>query len=69
MVKMLVRHGNSFALILDKPLLDLLKVDPTKPLALSTSDGKTLLVAPASAEETRATRRARMRGRSKRRDR
>ena len=30
MIKMLVRHGNSFALILDKPVLELLNIDLEK---------------------------------------
>jgi antitoxin component of MazEF toxin-antitoxin module len=48
MIKMLVRHGNSFALILDKPVLELLNVDPARPVAVSTADGKSLLIAPLS---------------------
>ena len=37
---MLVRHGNSFALILDKPVLEILNVDPDRPVAISTTDEK-----------------------------
>jgi antitoxin MazE len=46
MVKRLTRHGNSLALVIDKPILDLLKIDPETPLELST-DGRRLIVAPA----------------------
>ena len=48
MTKMLTKHGNSYALILDKPLLDLLNITPETPLNIST-DGKTLFVGPTSA--------------------
>ena len=49
MVKKLVQHGNSAALILDKPILDLinLKVDT---LLEITTDGKNLLISPQSDE-------------------
>ncbi|PYI79819.1 MAG: AbrB family transcriptional regulator [Verrucomicrobia bacterium] len=67
MIKMLVRHGNSFALILDKPVLELLNVDPARPVALSTTDGKSLLVAPLSSAEKRNAKRARPRQRPRRR--
>ena len=46
MVKTLTKHGNSYALIIDKPILDLLKISPDTPLELTT-DGKSLTVAPA----------------------
>ena len=66
MIKMLVRHGNSFALILDKPVLELLKVDPARPVAISTTDGKSLLVAPLSGAERRTAKRTRPRQRPRR---
>lgn len=46
MIKKLTKHGNSWALIIDKPVLDLLKIGPETPLEIST-DGQTLLVTPA----------------------
>jgi antitoxin component of MazEF toxin-antitoxin module len=46
MVKKLTRHGNSLALVIDRPILDLLKIDPETPLEVTT-DGKQLFVAPA----------------------
>ena len=53
MIKNLVKHGNSWALVIDKPILELLKINPESPLEIST-DGQTLKVAPAS-EPTRQT--------------
>ncbi len=46
MVKKLVRHGNSLALVLDKPVLDLLKITEDTHLEIETSDGKTLQIRP-----------------------
>ena len=45
MVKKLTKHGNSLALVIDRPILDLLKIDPETPLDVST-DGRQLIVAP-----------------------
>ena len=63
---MLVRHGNSFALILDKPVLELLNVDPSRPVAISTTDGKSLLVAPLSGAQKKTAKRTRLRQRARR---
>jgi len=52
MLKKLTKHGNSLALVIDRPILDLLKIDSETPLDIST-DGKRLIIAPAEA----ATRR------------
>ena len=46
MVKKLTRHGNSLALVIDRPILDLLKIEAETPLEVST-DGRKLIVAPA----------------------
>jgi len=43
MVKKLIQHGNSAALILDKPILDLLNFKMDTPLEIST-DGKNLII-------------------------
>ncbi len=48
MVKKLVSHGNSAALIIDKPILELLKVDMDTPLEVTT-DGKNLIVSPVQS--------------------
>jgi len=45
MVKRLTRTGNSFALVLDKPLLEQLGIDEDTPLELSTN-GDVLVVTP-----------------------
>ncbi len=46
MIKKLVRHGNSLALVLDKPVLELLKITEDTPLEIETSDGKSLHIRP-----------------------
>jgi antitoxin MazE len=45
MLKKLTKHGNSLALVIDRPILDLLKIDPDTPLDVST-DGRQLIIAP-----------------------
>ena len=45
MVKTLVNHGNSSALIIDKPILELLNINPDTPLEITT-DGKNLIISP-----------------------
>ncbi len=45
MVKRLTRHGNSLALIIDRPILELLGIDADTPLEIST-DGRVLIVSP-----------------------
>ncbi len=52
MVKKLTKHGNSLALVIDRPILDLLKIDTETPLDLST-DGHRLIVAPAEQSARR----------------
>ena len=52
MVKKLTKHGNSLALVIDRPILDLLKIDPETPLEVST-DGKQLTVAKAKPSTRR----------------
>ena len=45
MIKRLTTHGNSWALILEKGVLDLLKITPQTPLEIST-DGRNLVISP-----------------------
>jgi len=45
MVKTLTRHGNSLALVIDRGVLDLLKIDAETPLDIST-DGQVLVISP-----------------------
>ena len=44
---------NSVALVIDRPILDLLKIDAETPLDIST-DGQRLIVAPAAISKRRA---------------
>ena len=46
MVKTLTRHGNSLALVIDKPILEMLRIDEATPLSVTMS-GNCLVVAPA----------------------
>jgi antitoxin MazE len=45
MVKKLTRLGNSLALLIDKPILDLLKITADTPIEITT-DGRRLVVTP-----------------------
>lgn len=61
MIKKLTKHGNSWALVIDKPVLDLLRIDPETPLEIST-DGQALLVTPAKSGERKERFRAALEG-------
>lgn len=54
MVKRLTRHGNSYALIIDKPILDLLNITPESALEITT-DGRVLTVTPAGSRAQRVS--------------
>ena len=54
MTKKLIRHGNSAALILDRALLDLLKVQMDTPLEVTT-DGRNIIISPQLHERAEAT--------------
>lgn len=59
MIKKLTKHGNSYALIIDRAILDLLDIDVNAPLEVTPS-GKGLLVEPArDAKRRRKFERAR----------
>ncbi|HRK61234.1 MAG TPA: AbrB/MazE/SpoVT family DNA-binding domain-containing protein [Candidatus Omnitrophota bacterium] len=45
MIKHLTAHGNSSALVIDKAILQILKIDQKTPLEVST-DGKNLIISP-----------------------
>ena len=45
MVKTLTKHGNSYALVIDKPILEMLQITPETPLELVTN-GETLVIRP-----------------------
>lgn len=50
MIKKLVSHGNSAALIIDKPIMELLNVDMETPLEIST-DGRSLIISPVENDK------------------
>jgi antitoxin component of MazEF toxin-antitoxin module len=60
MTKTLIKHGNSLALVIDKPILDLLRITPETPLELVT-DGDRLLVSPVRDRKRKARLRASLR--------
>jgi antitoxin MazE len=45
MTKTLTRHGNSYALVIDKPILELLHATPETPFEIMT-DGQCLVLTP-----------------------
>lgn len=45
MTKMLTKHGNSYALVIDKPILELLRATPETPFEI-VSDGRCLVLTP-----------------------
>lgn len=53
MIKNLVRHGNSWALVIDRPILDLLKMRPEDPVEITT-DGRTIIISPVSPSDRKA---------------
>ena len=55
MIKKLTRVGNSLAMVIDRPILELLHVDADTPLEVTT-DGRTLTISPISEEARIASR-------------
>ena len=55
MRKKLVKHGNSRALVIDKAILELLKIDDETELELST-DGRSLAITPVGEADERRER-------------
>jgi len=53
MVKKLTKHGNSLALVIDKPILELLKITANTPLEITT-DGRALIISPCRKEDRRS---------------
>ena len=45
MTKTLIKHGNSLALVIDKPILELLQISADTPLELTTN-GDSILIEP-----------------------
>lgn len=54
MTKKLIKHGNSAALILDKALLDLLRVKIDTPLDVTT-DGRNIIISPQAVPNAEGT--------------
>ncbi len=52
MTKTLTKHGHSLALLIDRGVLDLLKIDEKTPLELST-DGRVLIITPLNDPKRR----------------
>ncbi len=50
MKKTLIKHGNSLALIIDKPILDVLQISADTPLELTTN-GDSILISPVRDKE------------------
>ena len=57
MTKTLIKHGNSLALVIDKPILEMLQISAETPLELST-DGDSILISPVRDEARRRKLRA-----------
>jgi antitoxin MazE len=45
MIKTLTKHGNSYALVIEKPILEILRVSPETPFEIIT-DGQCLVLSP-----------------------
>ncbi len=50
MIKTLSKHGNSLALVIDKPILELLNISAETPLEVKT-DGDALIVSPVRDDD------------------
>lgn len=57
MIKYLTRTGNSYALVLDRTILDLMKIEPDSPVELSI-EGQRLIVTPVTEADRRKKLRA-----------
>ncbi|HUT91013.1 MAG TPA: hypothetical protein VMY37_16035 [Thermoguttaceae bacterium] len=52
MIKKLSKHGNSLALVIDRPILELLGIDERTSLSIST-DGEALVIVPVRDKKRR----------------
>jgi antitoxin MazE len=50
MMKRLTKHGNSYAMVIDRPILDLIKATPETPFEI-ISDGRSLVLTPIREQE------------------
>jgi antitoxin component of MazEF toxin-antitoxin module len=53
MVKNLIKHGNSYALIIDKPILELLQITPDTAMEITTNGDK-LVISPVRPDSQQA---------------
>lgn len=56
MIKQLTRSGNSLALVLDKALLELIRIDVDAPVVELSADGAKLVIRAADAAQVAALR-------------
>ncbi len=57
MIKKLVKHGNSWAVIIDRPIMELLKMSPDSEIELTT-DGKSIRISPVTPTSAKSKVRA-----------
>ena len=50
MIKTLTKHGNSYAIVIDKPILELLQATPETPFEI-ISDGRSLVLTPVRSSK------------------
>jgi len=50
MIKTLTKHGNSYAMVIDKPILELLHTTPDTPFEI-ISDGRSLVLTPVRSSD------------------
>lgn len=50
MIKTLTKHGNSYAMVIEKPILELLHTTPDTPFEI-ISDGRSLVLTPVRSNE------------------
>ena len=48
--KKLTKHGNSYALIIERPILELLGIDDETLLQISTPDGASIIITPLKSK-------------------
>ena len=53
MIKKLTKHGNSYALVIERPIMDLLQINEKSALYVTT-DGKNLIISPAGDKKNEA---------------
>lgn len=52
MIKKLTKHGNSYALVIDRGIMDLLNISEKSALYVTT-DGRSLIVSPADPKKAK----------------